>query len=106
MDMKLPYNFAPLVQEPRKFHALPGQMIASVRIAEKNHDIRCGFHVARRFDGMGIRVSPDLQLRIHGGDFTGKLIEKIKKQSEETDGESSMPVVPSETEETTMIEER
>ena len=32
--------------------------------------------------------------------------EKIKKQSEETDGESSMPVVPSETEETTMIEER
>ena len=32
--------------------------------------------------------------------------EKIKKQSEETDGESSMPVDPSETEKTTMIEER
>lgn len=32
--------------------------------------------------------------------------DKIKKQSEENDGESSMPVVPSETEETTMIEER
>ena len=32
--------------------------------------------------------------------------DKIKKQSEENDGESSMPVGPSETEETTMIEER
>ena len=32
--------------------------------------------------------------------------DKIKKQSEENDGESSMPVGPSETEKTTMIEER
>ena len=32
--------------------------------------------------------------------------DKIKKQSEENDGESSMPVGPSETEETTIIEER
>ena len=32
--------------------------------------------------------------------------EKIKKQSEEPDGESSVPVVPSAPEETTMIEER
>ena len=32
--------------------------------------------------------------------------DKIKKQSEENDGESSMPVDPSETEKTTMIEER
>ena len=32
--------------------------------------------------------------------------DKIKKQSEENDSESSMPVDSSETEETTMIEER